>query len=579
MHINTRRKIMKAWYQMAKRADFNAIANKFNISPVLARIIRNRDVTEEKDIDFYLNGTIDDLYDGMLIKDMDKALDVIKEKIENGDRIRILGDYDSDGVNATYILLKGIKGLGGVVDADIPDRVKDGYGLNISLIDKALNDKIDTIITCDNGIAAYNEILYAKEKGMSVIVTDHHEVPFIEENGEVKYILPPADAVIDIQRKSCSYPFKGICGAAVAYKLVEALYNVSGRDSSEIYYLMENVAIATVTDVMQLVDENRIFVKEGLRRLSFTSNPGLKALIDLTKIPSYNITPYHIGFILGPCINASGRLETAKKALALLNAENETMAYELAEELVNLNDIRKDMTEKWVEYAVEEIESSSMKNDKVMVVYLPECHESIAGIIAGRIRERYYRPAFVLTKGEDCVKGSGRSIDTYNMFEEMNKCKDLFIKFGGHKLAAGLSISEENVDVFRKRINDLCELTEKDFIEKIYFDMTLPFGHITEGLIEEFKKLEPCGNGNTRAMFAEKNVTILSSRIVGKNKNVVKLRLKDCYGTAVDGVYFGDAQEFMDYTKERSSIAIMFYPDINEYMGMISIQIVVKDYK
>ena len=570
---------MKAWYQMAKRADFNAIANKFNISPVLARIIRNRDVTEEKDIDFYLNGTIDDLYDGMLIKDMDKALDVIKEKIENGDRIRILGDYDSDGVNATYILLKGIKGLGGVVDADIPDRVKDGYGLNISLIDKALNDKIDTIITCDNGIAAYNEILYAKEKGMSVIVTDHHEVPFIEENGEVKYILPPADAVIDIQRKSCSYPFKGICGAAVAYKLVEALYNVFGRESSEIYYLMENVAIATVTDVMKLVDENRIFVKEGLRRLSFTSNPGLKALIDLTKIPSYNITPYHIGFILGPCINASGRLETAKKALALLNAENETMAYELAEELVNLNDIRKDMTEKWVEYAVEEIESSSMKNDKVMVVYLPECHESIAGIIAGRIRERYYRPAFVLTKGEDCVKGSGRSIDTYNMFEEMNKCKDLFIKFGGHKLAAGLSISEENVDVFRKRINDLCELTEKDFIEKIYFDMTLPFGHITEGLIEEFKKLEPCGNGNTRAMFAEKNVTILSSRIVGKNKNVVKLRLKDCYGTAVDGVYFGDAQEFMDYTKERSSIAIMFYPDINEYMGMISIQIVVKDYK
>ena len=570
---------MKAWYQMAKRADFNAIANKFNISPVLARLIRNRDVTEEEDIELYLNGTLEDLYDGMLIKDMDKAVDVIKEKIENGERIRILGDYDSDGVNATYILLKGIEGLGGVVDADIPDRIKDGYGLNINLIDKALKDGIDTIITCDNGIAAYDEILYAKDKGMSVVVTDHHEVPFIEEQGEVKYLLPPADAVIDIQRKDCSYPFKGICGAAVAYKLIEVLYDISGRESEEIHFLLENVAIATITDVMLLSNENRIFVREGLKRLSRTSNMGIKALIDLTKIPADNITPYHIGFVLGPCINASGRLETAKKALELFMAKTETQAYSLAEELVNLNDIRKDMTEKWVEYAVDEIESSSMKNDKVMVVYLPDCHESIAGIIAGRIRERYYRPTFVLTKGEESVKGSGRSIETYNMFEEMNKCKELFIKFGGHKLAAGLSIEEENVDIFRSQINKKCTLTEDDFIEKIHFDMTLPFGHITENLIEEFGRLEPCGNGNTRALFAEKNVAVLSNRIVGRNKNVVKLRLKDSYGTAIDGVYFGDADKFVEDIRNRSSIAVMFYPDINEYMGTTSIQIVIKDYK
>ena len=570
---------MKAWYQMAKRADFNAIADKFNISPVLARLIRNRDVIEDEDIELYLNGTIDDLYDGMLIKDMDKAVDVIKEKIENGEKIRILGDYDSDGVNATYILLKGIEGLGGNVDADIPDRIKDGYGLNINLIDKALRDNIDTIITCDNGIAAYEEILYAKEKGMSVVVTDHHEVPFIEENGKIDYILPPADAVIDIQRKDCTYPFKGICGAAVAYKLIEALYEVLGRDSKDIQFLIENVAIATITDVMLLTNENRIFVKEGLKRLSNTSNPGLKALIELTKIPADHITPYHIGFVLGPCINASGRLETAKKALELFMAKNEAEAYSLAEELVSLNDVRKDMTEKWVDYAVDEIESSSMKQDKVMVVYLPDCHESIAGIIAGRIRERYYRPTFVLTKGEELVKGSGRSIDNYNMFEEMNKCKELFVKFGGHKLAAGLSLEEDNVDIFRKKINDECTLLEKDFIEKVHFDMTLPFGHITEQLIEEFENLEPCGNGNIRALFAEKNVSILSSRIVGRNKNVVKLRLKDSFGTALDGVYFGDADKFVEDTRNRSRIAIMFYPDINEYMGTTSIQLVVKDYK
>ena len=570
---------MKAWYQMAKRADFSKISKEFNISPVLARLIRNRDVIEDEDIKMYLNGTIDDLYDGMLIKDMDKAIDVIKEKIDNKSKIRIIGDYDIDGVNATYILQKGIESLGGRVDTDIPDRVKDGYGLNINLIDKALDDEVDTIITCDNGIAAYNEILYAKDNGMSVVVTDHHEVPFKEEDGKNIMVLPPADAVIDIKRPDCEYPFKGLCGAAVAYKFIEALYEVIGRDSKDMQYLIENAAVATIGDVMELKGENRIIVKEGLRRIKYTKNEGLRALIELNNVPLDRISPYHIGFVIGPCINASGRLETAKSALKLLNSKSEIEAKSLAEELINLNNIRKDMTEKWVEEACDYIETSSLKNDKVMVVYLPKCHESIAGIIAGRIRERYYRPVFVLTKGEEFVKGSGRSIETYDMFKEMNKVKDIFEKFGGHKLAAGLSLKEEDVDDFRRRINKVCTLSDKDLIEKVHFDMTLPFGYITENLIEEFEKLEPCGNGNSRAMFAEKDVIVKSARIVGRNKNVAKLRLQDSKGVILDGVYFGEAEKFVSYTQNQSKIAIMFYPDINEYMGMTSVQIVVKDYK
>ena len=570
---------MKAWYQTTKRADFHEIADKFNISPVLARLIRNRDVIGDEEINMYLNGTIDNLYDGMLIKDMDKALDVVKEKIEKEKPIRIIGDYDIDGVNATYILQKGIESLKGRVDTDIPDRVKDGYGLNINLIDKALKDGIDTIITCDNGIAAYNEIMYAKDNGMAVIVTDHHEVPFKEENGVKKAVLPPADAVLDIKRSDCSYPFKGLCGAAVAYKFIEALYEVMGCDSKDMQYLIENAAIATVGDVMELKGENRIIVREGLKRLKYTRNEGIRALIELNNVPVDRISPYHIGFVIGPCINASGRLETAKTALKLLNARSESEAKSLASELIKLNDVRKDMTEKWVEEACDYIESSLLKDDNVMVVYLPKCHESIAGIIAGRIRERYYRPVFVLTKGEEFVKGSGRSIETYNMFEEMNKVKEVFVKFGGHKLAAGLSLKEEDVDKFRKKINEVCTLSEEDLVEKVHFDMTLPFGYISENLIEEFDKLEPCGNGNSRAVFAEKGVAVKSAKVVGRNKNVAKLRIQDSKGDFLDAVYFGEAEEFVSYTQTHERIAIMFYPDINEYMGMTSVQLVIKDYK
>ena len=489
---------MEKWFLTMKKADFSGIARKYNISPITARLIRNRDVIGDEAIDFYLNGTIADLYDGMLMQDMDKAVEILAEKIEEEKQIRIIGDYDIDGVNATYILQEGLSGLGAHVDTDIPDRIKDGYGLNIDLIDRALDDGVDTIITCDNGIAAADEIAYGKENGLTVIVTDHHEVPYVEMNGEKEYMLPRADAVVDPHRSDCEYPFKGLCGAAVAYKLIEALYNVMQRDPEDMDYLMENVAIATVGDVMDLTGENRIFVKQGLEMLKRTKNQGLKALIECTGIDTERLNTYHIGFVLGPCINASGRLDTAKRALELLNARTRREAVMLAEDLKALNDSRKEMTEKGVEEAVQMIESTSLKDDKVLVVYLPDCHESIAGIIAGRIKERYYRPAFVLTKAEEGVKGSGRSIESYDMFAQMCRCRALFTKFGGHKLAAGLSLEEGNVERFRQTINELADLTEEDLQMKVSIDMLLPFPYITEQLIKELELLEPFGKGNTK---------------------------------------------------------------------------------
>ncbi len=418
---------MERWFVSMKKAEFGEIAQRYHISPILARLIRNRDIIEDKDINLYLNGTIADLYDGILMKDMDKAVEILKEKIQEGSKIRVIGDYDIDGVNATYILKKGISQLGGIVDTDIPDRMKDGYGLNKTLIDRALDEGIDTIITCDNGIAAAKEIAYGKRNGMTIIVTDHHEIPFEETKEGKRYILPMADAVVDPHRIDCDYPFKGLCGAAVAYKLVETLFEIMQKDVDDVDFLMENVAIATIGDVMDLTDENRIFVRQGLQMLRCTKNQGLKALIECTNIPAENINAYHIGFVLGPCINASGRLDTAKRALQLLEATSRQEALKLAEELKELNDHRKEITERGVEEAVEKIEHSTLKEDKVLVLYLPDCHESVAGIIAGRIREKYSRPVFVLTKAEKCVKGSGRSIEEYNMFEEMTKCKNLFI--------------------------------------------------------------------------------------------------------------------------------------------------------
>lgn len=586
---------MEKWFIMRKGAPFQEIAEKFDIDPVLARLIRNRDIVGDENVQMYLHGTLNDLHDGILMKDMDKAVDILLEKIREDKKIRIIGDYDIDGINATYILLEGIRALGGEVDIDIPDRMKDGYGLNQNLIDRAFDAGVDTIITCDNGIAAKEEIAYGKSLGMTIVVTDHHEVPYEEIGEEKQYILPPADAVIDPKQEDCHYPFKGLCGAAVAYKLVETLFNVMGKDVEDVDYLMENVAIATVGDVMDLTDENRIFVKQGLEMLKRTQNLGLKALIECTGVDVSQLSAYHIGFVLGPCLNASGRLDTAKRALELLCAKTRKEADILAGDLKALNDNRKDMTAIAVEEAICQIEESSLKEDKVLVVYLPECHESLAGIVAGRVRERFYKPTFILTKAEEGVKGSGRSIESYHMYEELNKCKEVLTKFGGHKLAAGVSMEEENVDVFRRVLNENATLTEGDLTAKVSIDMQLPLQYISEKLVDELELLEPFGKGNTKPIFVEKNIEILKGAILGKNRNVMKMQICDEQGTGMDAMYFGDVQQFLDclggkYGEQRvkqmlqgyrtgMKMAFTYYPTINEYMGRRSLQIVVQNYQ
>lgn len=570
---------MEKWFLTMKKADFQAIADRFHISPITARLIRNRDVTEEKEIDHYLNGTVADLLDGMLMKDMDKAAEILQEKIRENSRIRVIGDYDIDGVNATYILKEGLNGLGADVDTDIPDRIRDGYGLNRLLVERAWEDGIDTIITCDNGIAAAEEIAYGKELGMTVIVTDHHEVPFSEENGERVYQLPPADAVVDPKRADCPYPFKGLCGAAVAYKLMEVLYDISGNDSEDIDFLMENVAIATVGDVMDLIGENRIFVKQGLEMLQRTPNPGLKALIECTGISQGPISAYHIGFVLGPCINASGRLNTAKKALALLETKDWPEAVVLAKELKDLNDSRKEMTEKSVKQALELMETDHYKEERILVLYLPECHESIAGIVAGRVREVCHKPTLVLTDAEDGIKGSGRSVEAYDMFAEMSACKELFTKFGGHKMAVGVSMPRQNLEIFRKKINALCTLQEEDLAEKVKIDMLLPLPYITEALVKETELLQPFGKGNPRPLFAEKNLKILHPQVLGRHRNVLKFQVENPDGVRMDAVYFGDAVRFLACTQMQESFSLVFYPGIHEYMGRRSLQLTVTNYQ
>lgn len=586
---------MERWVLLRKGADFEAIGKKYQISPRLACLIRNRDVIGEEAVDRYLNGTISDLYDGMLMKDMDKAIDILKEKILEDKKIRVIGDYDIDGVNATYILLEGLERLGADVDSDIPDRISDGYGLNRHLVERAYEAGVDTLITCDNGIAAADEIAYGKEMGMTVIVTDHHEVPFDEQDGEKRYRIPPADAVMDPKQPDCLYPFKGLCGAAVAYKLMEALWESMGKDSAVLDDLIENVAIATIGDVMDLEDENRIFVKEGLQMLRRTKNPGLKALIECTGIDKNSLNSYHIGFVLGPCINASGRLDTAKRALELLRAGTQKEADILAGDLKALNDSRKDMTEEAVKQAEEQVETTTISKDKVLVVYLPDCHESLAGIVAGRIRENYYKPVFVLTDAEEGVKGSGRSIDGYQMYEELNKCKELLTKFGGHRLAAGLSLPKENVGKFREMLNKNCTLTEEEMKEKVTIDMEMPFGCVTEGLVKELELLEPFGKGNTKPVFAARDVTLLGARILGKNRNVLKLQVQDVNGCRIEAMLFHHADDFLGKLEEQYGkteveallkgrgrqirISMTYYPDINEYMGKKTPQIVVTHYR
>ena len=562
-----------------KRADFSGIAARFHISPVTARIIRNRDVEGETAIDRYLNGTLDQLYDPHLMKDMDKAASLILEKIQAGARIRIVGDYDIDGVCSTYLLYRGLSRCGGHVDYQIPERIRDGYGINESIIRKAKEDGIDTIVTCDNGIAALEQVRLAKELGMTVIVTDHHEVVRAEDGSQ---ILPEADAVVNPHRDDCPYPFAGICGGVVAYKLVQVLYEQNRIPEQEWKDMLEVAAIATVGDVMKLQDENRILVRWGLKQIPHTASAGLRALVEACGLDIYNLTAYHIGFVVGPCLNASGRLKTAQLALELLLCEEGTpaalRAEEMAAELKLLNEDRKDMTQAGMEQAFEQVDTE-LADDDVLVVYLPDCHESLAGIIAGRVREAYNKPSFVLTKGEDCVKGSGRSIESYHMYRALCGVQDLLLKFGGHPMAAGFSLKEENVGEFRRRLNEQSTLTKEDFIPKIWIDVAMPLEYISETLVNELKSLEPFGQGNEKPQFAQKNLRIRSLRALGRNNNAVRMTVVTEQGRPMEAMVFTEADKFVEEAKNSRSMDVIYYPDINEYNGNRTLQIVVRAYK
>lgn len=569
---------MEKWMVYNKKADFQKIGSEFGIDPVIARLIRNRDIQDMKEIRSYLYGTLAEIPSPWKMKDMERAVQILQKKITQKKKIRIIGDYDIDGVTATCILLKGLKRLNANVDTYIPDRVKDGYGMHEQLIDKALEDGIDTILTCDNGIAAAAEIEYAKKEGLTVIVTDHHDIPFRDTEDGRNWIIPKADAVVNPKQNDCLYPNKNICGAVVAWKLIWALYERLGIDSDEIWDFLELAAIATVGDVMDLQGENRIIVKEGLKKLSSTSFEGLKALICVNNLEGAEITAYHVGFVIGPCINASGRLDTAARSLELLLADNMEDAMKLADDLYDLNQSRKAMTEQGKEQAIQSIEENNLGKDRVLVVYLPDCHESLAGIIAGRIREAYNKPVFVLTKGSDGVKGSGRSIEAYSMYEELVKCSDLLTQFGGHPMAAGLSMEEKNVELFRRRLNDNCTLTEQDLIPKIMIDVPMPISYLSKKLTEQLKVLEPFGKGNSKPLFAQKNLRAVGIRVLGRNRNVAKMLLIDENGIKMDAVYFGEAQEFVDFVQAHDTISVTYYPEINVFQGRENLQVVIKNY-
>ena len=583
------------WVVAAKKADFNSIASKYNIDPVLARIIRNRDVISDEDINSFLNGDISSLHDPYLFKDMKLAIKLIKGKVAEGKKIRIIGDYDVDGICATYILLKGLKTIGAQVDTVIPHRIIDGYGLNDQLIEQAREDGIDTIITCDNGIAAAKQIDLAKEYNMTVIVTDHHEVPYIEESGEKKYILPKADALVDPKQDDCPYPFKGVCGAMIAYKLVSVLLENNHKNVLE--ELIPFAAMATVCDVMELLDENRIIVKEGLKLMKNPVNTGLRALMIVTGLSEKKVSAYHFGFVLGPTINATGRLDTAQRALELFDTDDFNKACMIATQLKELNDSRKKLTEDGTDKAINIIETNGYDKDNVLVVYLKDTHESIAGIIAGRIKEKYYKPTIVLTEAEDGVKGSGRSIEGYNMYEELTKVNDLFTKYGGHKMAAGVSLAnEECIEELRKRLNANQCLTKEDLCRKLKIDVPMPLSYITKKLIQSFELLEPCGTANPKPLFADKDISLLSYEKRGRSKVIGKFKVCDQTGNKFDMVYFDDLSEFDSFIIENFGqgkydlltrgrcdrgdilIKIAYNPDINVYNNIESIQLVMKYY-
>lgn len=586
---------MAKWVVAAKKADFNRIAQKYQIDPVLARVIRNRDVVTDEEIEQYLHGTLRDIPAPELLKDVQKAADLIAEKIKRKKKIRVIGDYDIDGVCASYILVRGLDACGALVDEVIPHRIRDGYGLNDSLILQAWEDGIDTILTCDNGIAAGEQIRLAKEKGMTVIVTDHHEVPYEEsEEGDRRECLPPADAVIDPKQKACAYPFDGICGAAVAYKFLQVLFQRYPGKETLLEDFLEFAAFATIGDVMELIGENRILVKQGLKMLEQTKNAGMRALLEVNQLSGKRLSAYHIGFVLGPCLNATGRLDTAERALSMFLTSNPAEAAAIAAELKELNDSRKDMTRQQTIKAVEKIEGGACKQDSVLVVYLEDCHESLAGIIAGRLKERYHKPVFVLTDAEEGVKGSGRSIESYSMYERMSECKELYTKYGGHKMAAGVSMPKENVEKFRSFLNEHSALTEEDFEEKLVIDAAMPMSYVTKALVRQLSLLEPFGNGNSKPVFAQRNLCFLQGKILGKNGNVGKYQVRDEQGMEFEMIYFGDLEKWHDFLTEeygaenfsrlyqgRGGIIhahITYYPDINSYRGVEKLQMVMQDY-
>ena len=586
---------MEKWIEIRKGGNFMEMAKKYGIDPLIARIIRNRDIIDEKEITEYLYGGKEALHNPHLLKDVDKAAEIIAEGIAGKKAMRIIGDYDIDGVNATYILLEGIRRCGGNVDAAIPDRMKDGYGINEHLIEQALSDGKELLITCDNGIAAINEINFAKEKGMTGVVTDHHEIPYCNTEQGKEFLWSNADAIVNPKQADCPYPCKGICGAVVAWKLVQVLYERMDIPVEEADIFIENAGFATVGDVMDLTGENRILVKLGLKALEHTKNSGMKALIAKNKLSDKTLSAYHIGFVLGPCINASGRLDTAKRSLELLLERDEVKASALAGELVELNESRKYMTQQETQKALEQIEKEGREKDKVLVVYLPECHESLAGIIAGRIREAYQRPVFVLTKGEEGVKGSGRSIEAYSMFDKMTEVAELFTKYGGHPMAAGLSMREEDIDKLREQLNQKAELSEEDMVEVVRLDAVLPMSYFTVDTIRQLRVLEPCGKSNTRPVFADRNIKITRAGIVGVNRNVLKLHLLDSRGNPVAGVYFGEVEKLLTFLSEKfgseevdaamhgreNSIqfAAVYEPAVDTYSGRESVQAIIRRFR
>lgn len=570
---------MQKWRVYSKKADFDAIGSRFNIDPVTARIIRNRDVTDMENVDMYLNGTLDRLRDPMMMKDMDKAVSVIASSIRDNKHIRIIGDYDIDGICSIYILFKGLKICGADVDYEVPDRITDGYGINENLIKQAYEAGVEVIITCDNGIAAASQIDYANELGMTVVITDHHDVPYEETDNGRRYIIPKAAAVVDPKQNDCRYPFKMLCGAGIAYKFIGCMVKEFQTGDSIMPELLQFAAIATVGDIVDLLDENRIIVKEGLKLIANTGNYGLNALMAVTGVSRESINAYHIGFVLGPCLNASGRLDSAKRALKMLVTDDRAEAERHAGELKDLNEERKKLTSEAVDKAVDMVENSRLKDDKVLVIFLPDCHESIAGIVAGRIREKYYKPVIVLTRGEQEAKGSARSIESYNMFEKLSECKDLFTRFGGHPMAAGLSLPEENIPEFRRRINEHCNLSEEDLTETVWIDVPMPLEYINEKLILELGGLEPFGKANPKPVFADKNISIRNIRAIGKDKQYTRMTIAKDSGIVIDAVGFFPCTELETVYNKNGRISCTYYPEINEFRDKKQIQVCVTGYR